>query len=182
MRPALAGVPELETERLRLRAPRAEDFETYAAFYASPRSRFVGGPLSRGDAWRSFAAMHGHWALRGFGLWMVERREDGALVGRVGLLEPEGWPEPEIAWTLFEGCEGRGYATEAARAARAHAAQALGRPRAISLIAPANAASAAVARRLGAAREGDWTHPEDGWTAHLWRHPAVPAPGEEADR
>ena len=175
MTPALVGVPVLETDRLRLRAPEARDFAGFAAFYASDRARFVGGPLSRGDAWRGFAAMFGHWALRGFGLWMVERRADGALVGRVGLLFPERWPAPELAWTLFEGREGRGYATEAARAARAHAYGTLGWDGLISLVDPRNAPSEAVARRLGAAPEADWTHPEDGWSARLWRHPAPAA-------
>lgn len=169
--PALVGVPELETERLRLRAPSDADFEPLAAFYASERSRFVGGPLPRGKVWRSHAALVGHWALRGYGWWSLEERASGALAGRVGLFYPEGWPEPEIGWTLFEGFEGRGYATEAARAARAHAYDALGWTTAISVIDPANAPSEAVARRLGAAPEADWTHPEDGWSARLWRHP-----------
>ncbi|HKK35900.1 MAG TPA: GNAT family N-acetyltransferase, partial [Paracoccaceae bacterium] len=111
--PALVGVPELETERLRLRAPSEADFEPFAAFYATERSRFVGGPLPRGKVWRSHAALVGHWALRGYGWWSLEERATGALAGRVGLFHPEGWPEPEIGWTLFDGFEGRGYATEA---------------------------------------------------------------------
>jgi RimJ/RimL family protein N-acetyltransferase len=179
MTPKLVGIPEIETERLRLRAPRASDFEALAAFYASERSRFVGGPRSRSESWRGLATLHGHWAMRGFGIWMLERRADGAHLGWSGLLMPEDWPGGEVAWTLFDGFEGHGYATEGARAARAHAYGALGWSTAISVIDPENAASEAVARRLGARPEGRWTHPEAGWSARLWRHPDPAALAEE---
>lgn len=176
MTPALVGAPEIETERLRLRAPRGEDFEVEAAYWASPRSEFTGGPQPRHDAWRTLATLIGHWAMRGYGWWTLEERGSGAVVGRAGLWFPEGWPEPEIGWTLFEGAEGRGYATEAARAARAHAYGALGWRTAISLIDPENARSEAVARRLGAAPEGEFDHFGE-WRARVWRHPG---PGEAA--
>jgi RimJ/RimL family protein N-acetyltransferase len=164
-------IPVIETERLRLRAPAAEDFELMAAFYTSERSRYVGGPQPRHHCWRGFCAIIGHWALRGYGFWSLEEKATGTLAGRVGLWNPEGWPEPEVGWTLFDGFEGRGYATEAGRAARAHAYATLGWPTAISVIDPENAASQAVAQRLGAAREGMFEHP-DGWRAEIWRHPA----------
>lgn len=166
------NIPELETERLRLRAPAPADFEPMAAFWASDRARFVGGVLTRMQAWRAFAAQIGHWALNGYGHWSVEERATGAYVGRVGLWFPETWPEPEIGWTLMDGCEGRGFATEAARAARRHAYDTLGWSTAISLIDPENLASQAVATRLGCARDGVFHHPE-GWRADIWRHPAA---------
>ena len=80
-------IPEMETERLRLRAPKPEDFEPLVDFYAGERSRFVGGPLRRDEVWRGFAAVIGHWALRGYGFWSVEIRETGACA--YGTL---GWP------------------------------------------------------------------------------------------
>ena len=82
-------------------------------------------------------------------------------------------PEPEIGWSLFEGFEGRGYATEAALEARDWAYRSAGWTTAISLIAPQNAASKAVATRLGAAPEGRFVHPEEGWEAEIWRHPSA---------
>jgi RimJ/RimL family protein N-acetyltransferase len=164
-------IPVLETERLRLRAPAETDFPTLADFYESERSRYVGGPQPRNQTWRGFCAMIGHWALRGYGFWSVEEKATGAYAGRVGLWYPEGWPEPEIGWTLMDGFIGRGYATEAALAARSHAYLTLEWPTAISIIDPANAASRAVAERLGCRREGAFTHAE-GWSADIWRHPA----------
>ena len=68
----------------------------------------------------------GHWALRGYGNWAIEEKASGALVGYSGLWNPEGWPEPEMMWGLAADAHGRGYATEAARRARAFAYRDLG--------------------------------------------------------
>jgi RimJ/RimL family protein N-acetyltransferase len=164
-------IPTLETDRLILRAPAAADFAPFAEFYASDRASFVGGPLGAEQAWRMLAMEIGHWSLNGFGRWIVETRDTGTAVGLVGLFEPEGWPEPEIGWDLFNGHEGRGYATEAALAARDYAYDILGWPTAISLVKPGNDGSAAVARRLGARPDGTFTHERHGPMA-IWRHPA----------
>ena len=111
-------IPALTTERLILRGPKESDFETIHAFMGSPRSAFVGGPvLDRFATWRAFLAVLGHWALRGYGFFTLEHRETGKLVGRVGVVCHETWPEPELGWHLFEGFEGQGYAYEAATAA-----------------------------------------------------------------
>ena len=117
-------IPQLQTERLLLRGFTQEDFEDYARFHADPEvMRYISGnPVSRSDAWRSFAVMIGHWALRGYGMWGVERKSDGSvLLGRVGLWNPEGWPGLEVGWTLGREFWGHGYATEAARAAMDYA-------------------------------------------------------------
>lgn len=168
---AAVEIPEVETPRLRLRAPAPADFEAVAGFLASDRAAFVGGPLGRLAAWETLAGRIGHWLWRGFGMWSVEDRASGAYVGHVGAWFPPDWPEPEIGWCLVAAAEGKGYAEEAARAARAHLYGALGWRTAISLIHPDNARSRALARRLGCACEGVFAHP-DGWSADLWRHPA----------
>ncbi|WP_212525144.1 GNAT family N-acetyltransferase [Actibacterium sp. MT2.3-13A] len=167
-------IPRLETERLILRAPALQDFEAFADFYASERAHFVGGPLNREESWRMLAMEIGHWQLAGFGRWIVETRDGGAVAGLVGLFCPEGWPEPEIGWDLFEGHEGKGYATEAGAAARAYAYDSLGWDTAVSLVKPANVASARVAERLGARLEGMFTHQRHG-AMQVWRHPAPAA-------
>jgi len=167
-------IPVLETERLTQRVPGREDAQVLRDFYASDRSRFVGGPKTTEGAWRQLATEIGHWALRGYGRWIAVERETGRAVGLVGLWNPEGWPEPEVAWDLFEGFEGRGYATEAARAARSHAYGPLGWTTAISLVNPANTASARVAERLGASPDGEVTHETYG-TITIYRHPAPEA-------
>jgi RimJ/RimL family protein N-acetyltransferase len=133
----------LHSERLTLREFRATDFEP-----------FVGGPCARNDAWRRLAMYAGHRVLRGYGIWALEARASGATVGQCGLWYPEGWPEPEIHWTLFPEHQGQGFATEAARRVRAHARDDLGFTRLVSCIEPANTASVKVALRLGARREG----------------------------
>lgn len=169
-------IPTLTTERLVLRAPRAGDFDAFAAFRASDRARFVGGPQTREVAFSHFAALVGHWAIRGFGRWMVADRRTDAPLGVVGPFHPEGWPEPEIAWSLFDAAEGRGLAQEAALAARAWAYDTLGWTTAVSLIAPDNLRSAALARRMGAVAEDDYPHPLFG-PLTVWRHPGPGASG-----
>lgn len=170
----LPAIPVLETERLRLRAPRLEDFAAYAAFGASPRSATVGGPFGRARAFSQFSALIGHWALKGFGRFLVADRESDAPLGVVGPMAPPDWPEPEIAWTVFDGAEGRGIAFEAASAARAWAYRALGWRTAVSLIDPGNFRSQALARRLGCARDGAFPHEEHGELL-IWRHPSPEA-------
>jgi RimJ/RimL family protein N-acetyltransferase len=147
-----AVVPTLHTERLLLRAFRAEDIDAYAALSADPEvMRYLGdgSALSREDAWRHMALLVGHWQLRGFGSWAVEERATGAFVGRVGLHFPEGWPEREIGWTIARPYWGKGLAFEAAKVALEHAFISLDWPRIVSLIDPANAASIRLALRLG---------------------------------
>lgn len=148
---AMPSVPSLDTPRLRLRQFMEADFNDYAALCADAEvMRYVGdrGPLSREDAWRQFAMLVGHWALRGYGMWAVEELPSGAFVGRVGLHYPEGWPERELAWALARAYWGRGYAFEAATAALGVAFDTLGWPRIISLIAPRNLRSIRLAERL----------------------------------
>jgi RimJ/RimL family protein N-acetyltransferase len=116
--------------------------------------RFLGGVTDREQAWRAMATHAGHWVLKGYGTWAVERRSDGLLLGRVGLWEPEGWPGVELGWKLCREAWGHGYAQEAARGAMKWAWSSLDLPRLISLIDPRNAASIRVAQRLGMAPVG----------------------------
>ena len=112
-------------------------------------------------------------ALRGYGRFMIADRDTDAPLGVAGPFYPEGWPEPELAWSVFAGAEGRGIAQEAVRAARAWTYETQGWTTAISLIAPANARSAALATRLGARPTGaTFTDPDSGKTAEIWRHPS----------
>ena len=144
-------IPHLETERLVLRAMRSEDFEAWASFLADPEVvRYLWGePQPRTDAWRAMAMTLGHWALRGYGMWGVERKSDGAFIGRVGMLNPEGWPGLEVGWTLGRPYWGQGYATEAALASTRFAFLTQPVDRVISCIDPQNKASQAVALRVG---------------------------------
>lgn len=162
-------IPTLETDRLILRAPKSSDFEAYATFCASPRSAGVGGPYTRGQAFDRMSALFGHWHLRGFGRWMVADKTDDTPLGIVGLYFPEGWPEPEIAWSLFDSAEGKGIALEAALASRSYAYDVLGWSTAISCAMPDNTRSVALAKRMGAVEEAPFMHAEYG-ALNVWRH------------
>jgi RimJ/RimL family protein N-acetyltransferase len=165
----VANAPVLETERLVLRLPGPQDFPAQAAFLASDRARFVGGPLAEGRAWRALASMIGHWAMRGFGMWAVTVRGSDTAFGLVGLYFPADWPEREIGWHIWDPTrEGKGYASEAATAARNHAFGVLGWTTAVSYIDPDNTASRRVAERLGAVLDASAHRPSP--TDLVYRH------------
>jgi len=147
----------LETERLTLRMFREEDFESYAEICADTEvMRYLnnGKPFSRLESWRQMAYLVGHWQLRGYGHWAIEEKASGQMIGRIGFLNPEGWPGFEIGWTLGRKFWGKGYAIEGARRALQYAFTELDRDHVISLIHPENLASIRVAEQLGEKREG----------------------------
>ena len=140
----------LETERLLLRTPQAGDFEDFAAMLADPRGMtYLGGPQPRTTAWRTFCTMLGGWVVLGFGMFSVIEKSSGRWIGRVGPIQPEGWPGPEVGWAVITDVEGRGYAYEAAAASLDHVFDDLGWTEVIHCIGDANVRSAALARRLG---------------------------------
>jgi len=164
-------VPGSETDRLRLRAFRADDLDAYAAVCADPevmRHLGAGLPLDRPSAWQQMAAFAGEWSLHGWGMWAVAGRDDDRLIGRVGYLRPPDWPEVEIGWLLAREAWGRGLALEAARAALRLGRASLGIAAPISLIRPENRRSIALAARLGAGFER--TIVLRGVQARVYRH------------
>lgn len=169
----LAGaIPELVTDRLCLRAPAIGDFDAWAEIACSARGVHIGGPMSRDDAFVDFAQTVAGWLLRGHGVWSVEPRDGGAVLGFVLLgLEP-GDREPELGYLFRAAAEGRGYATEAAAAARDHAFGTLGWSTLVSYIDARNDRSIAVARRLGALPD---PHELDGSNVYRHPNPARPA-------
>jgi len=168
----MTHIPRLSTPRLRLRAFTLADLDAYAAICADAEvMRYIGagGAVGRDVAWRHLAMFLGEWALSGSGMWALERRSDGAFIGRVGYLNPEGWPARELGWTLARSDWGQGYAYEASRAALAWGRDELGYTGLISLIREGNARSIALAERLGAKNEGPI--PFLGGEALVFRHP-----------
>lgn len=164
-------IPTLTTERLTLRPPRLSDFAAHAAFKTSPRAEFVGGTTTEADAWNHLCAVIGQWQLRGYGRWMVAETSTDKPMGVVGIHHPLDWPEPEIGWTVYAEAEGRGYAFEAATAARAYAYDTLGWSSIASFVNPDNARSVALAKRMGCQPDGQHMHPVYG-PLHIWRHPS----------
>ena len=156
-------VPTLQTQRLTLRPMTEADFPAYAAFLASPRSRWMGGPLTTREAWGMFCHDIACWPLFGHGALMIALSANGACIGQVGINAGPLFPEKELGWLLYDGHEGQGYATEAARAMLDWAARTLRLSGLVSYVDPGNAASIAVAERLGAVRDAraDRPDPED---------------------
>ena len=102
---------ELDTERLRLRMWRESDIDAYAGMCADPLVMRYLGPgktMTRHEAWRSMAFFIGHWQLRGYGHWAVEEKATGTMIGRIGFLNPEGWPAFEDRLDAGAACLGKG--------------------------------------------------------------------------
>lgn len=150
-----AELPVLVTARLVLRLPEPQDFEAYACFASDPETMaHLGGALPRALAWRDFTLRAGAWMTRGFAMFSVIERASGRWVGRVGPWAPEGWPAPEIGWSVAREVVGKGYAHEAAIASIDYAVDTLGWEQIHHMIAPANSRSIALAERLGAVNRG----------------------------
>ncbi|MBD0329070.1 MAG: GNAT family N-acetyltransferase [Thermoleophilia bacterium] len=155
---------ELETERLLLRRWRDGDLAGLARLNADPSVvRYLtpgGRAMSRAESEEQLRRFRRHWREHGFGLWAVEEKASGRLVGRIGLQYHRLWPtDPEVGWKLDPAVWGRGYATEGGRASIRHAFETLGVPRVVSIVHPDNAPSIAVMERLGLALAGRpwWT-------------------------
>ena len=176
--------PVIETERLLLRRWREADIEPNTAMLADPASgRFItsdGKPVT--DAflgWRNAAIMAGHWTLYGFGMFVVEEKQTGSFVGRVGPWSPPGWPGFEIGWGIASGFRGKGYAVEAATASIDWVFARFEIDRIIHCIDRENVASQGVARRLGAIIESEFDlfgHVADVWVTHREAWTARPRP------
>ena len=163
MSPAAARpAPALETARLTLRAHAVADFAECAAMWGDAAvTRHIGGrPLSEEEVWARVLRYAGLWALLGFGYWVVREQATGRFVGEVGLADfrrdvvPSLDGAPEVGWALATWAHGRGFATEAVRAALAwsdaHLVGPDGGPRrTVCLVAPENAPSLRVAERCG---------------------------------
>ena len=163
----------IETERLVLRKLAATDWPEFSPYALSDRSIPSGGPHTIGQAWRTFAIWIGHWELRGYGLLAIELRErPGTAIGIAGPYFPADAPEPEIGWQIWDPeAEGKGYAYEAAQAARRWACDALGMTQPVSYIMDGNARSIRLAERLGCIRDEKAPRRPDGLP--VWRHPPL---------
>lgn len=166
---ATIHIPTLRTRHLVLRAFCAGDLDGLAAMNADPDVRhfiYAGRAVTREECWLQMAAAIGQWGLRGYGFFAVEA--EGRFAGRIGVLHPLEWPEPELAYTMDAAYRGRGLATEAVAAVRDWAFERFEFPRLASFILPANVRSAGVAARLGAVKQGSVEL--RGFVADRWVH------------
>jgi RimJ/RimL family protein N-acetyltransferase len=152
-----SDLPTIETERLHLRPHTLDDFAQCAAMWADPEvTRYtVGRPLSEEEAWARLLRYVGHWALMNFGYWVVEERSSGNFLGEVGFADLKREIDPsiqgllEIGWVFAATAHGKGYATEASRAALAWADRHFPSVPIVCIINPENAASIHVADKCG---------------------------------
>ncbi len=166
-------VPEqLETDRLSLRQFREEDWKDLHAYYSDPVAmrHTIGRPLSEGETWRTMSGMIGHWQLRGYGPYAVVEKASNVVLGPVGFWYPHDWPSPEIKWGLAPAYQGKGFASEAARAVQAAGLKYLPEIRLISLIHPDNQPSIQLALAVGARLEKKIEFRGESWP--VFRHPA----------
>ncbi len=155
-----ALVPQLNTDRLILRAPDLADFAAYEIIMAADIHSYMGGPFNTEDAWLDFNQGIAGWALRGQGMWTVTLH-DQTVVGFVCAMCGFGDQETELGYLFLADHHGQGYATEATRAARDYAWDTQGVTSMVSYIDPKNASSRALAERLGATVDPDGVLPQE---------------------
>ena len=150
--------PTLTTDRLLLRAHTLEDFSTYAAMRADPMvMTFMGKGdlLGEEESWAKFQAMPGHWSLMGYGYWAITDKVGGAYLGNIGYADKKRPAEhpasgaPEMGWALAASAHGKGYASEALKAALAWGREHFGPARVVCVISDGNDASIRLAERNG---------------------------------
>ena len=151
--------PMIETKRLILRTWRESDIAPNTAMLSDPdTARYITSdrkPVTDElNGWRNAAIMSGHWALHGYGMFVVEEKSSGKYVGRVGPWHPPTWPGFEVGWGIAKEFRGKGYAREAACASIDWVFEHLAVNRIIHTIKPDNTASRSLAERLGATIEG----------------------------
>src|SRR5690349_16920036 len=150
-------VPVIETERLRLRGYRMEDFPACAKMWSDAVvTRYITGkPLTSEETWTKMLRNAGMWLVLGYGFWVLEEKATGEFVGELGfadfqrIIEPSIKGMPEMGWVLMRHVHGKGYATEATRAAMDWGDKNFGGARMVCLIQPGNEASFRVADKLG---------------------------------
>ena len=170
-------IPELQTQRLRLRAWREEDLPLFAELNADGEvTQHLLGPLTRPESDALAGRITEHFLREGFGFWAVEAPGVASFIGMVGIGIPSYTapftPCVELGWRLARQCWGQGFATEAARAALEFGFETVDLPEIVALTVPGNARSRAVMSRLGMTREvsDDFDHPLVPAGHHLTRH------------
>lgn len=177
---AVAAAPLLETDRLELWLPSRRDIGPMMAIVAHPETaRYLGREATTADHFARFSRNAGSWLLYGYGSFILRERDSGALIGNAGVFH--SWrglggdfdDSPEAGWILGVHWVGRGFAHEAMTAALSWFESEHGRQRIVCLIAPGNAPSIRLSKRLGFAPLRDAAMP-DGEAVRLFeRAPAA---------
>lgn len=160
----------LETERLVLRPFAMDDLDGIHEVLGDPVSmRYYPAPFTREQSERWIEWNLGHYRDHGHGLWVLESKVTGELVGDCGLIPQtiDGRREIEVGWHVRRDLQRQGLATEAARECVRYAFEEMGLSRLISLIRPENVPSRRVAEKLGMEVEKEISHGPGAGMPHL---------------
>ncbi|MEP2781505.1 MAG: GNAT family N-acetyltransferase [Pseudoruegeria sp.] len=146
----MSFAPTITTERLTLRHHQMEDFAPMAAIFATDWATYMGGPIDANEMWYWLGAEMASWQLIGFGSWAVVKTDTNELIGQVGINHPPRYSESELGWCIFPAYERKGFAFEAAEAARNWGFEHPDLQTFVSYIDSKNSRSVALAERLGA--------------------------------
>lgn len=170
--------PSIKTGRLLLRRWRDDDVEPFAAMCSDPEvMRYIGSGATRtrAQAQASIEAYERDWEKKGYGLCAVELLEDGGFLGFTGLSEPtflpEVMPAVEIGWRFARQSWGKGYASEAARAALEYGLKDLGLSEIVSIYQAENHASERIIQKLGMLFDREAIDPTCGRVIQVYRTP-----------
>lgn len=150
----------LETERLSLRELEQSDFSALCAILQDEETMYAyEGAFTDAEVQEWLDRQLARYQKYGFGLWAVLLKETGELIGQCGLtMQP--WKDEEvleIGYLFRRDCWHQGYATEAAKACKKYAFEALNADEVCSIIRDTNAPSQKVALRNGMAVKDRWT-------------------------
>lgn len=167
------AIPTLETERLILRAPTRTDFAAYREILLSDRAAYMDDTMDADRAWLWFVNDLSGWLLDGHGLLSMIDKACDSVLGFISITKLDRFPETELGWMTTAQAEGKGYAFEAATAARDWALGTRNMPTLVSYIDLENARSINLAKRLGAAPDPDAAFPkgESAQDTVVYRHP-----------
>lgn len=119
-------------------------------------TRFIGGkPSTTQQTWHRVLAYVGHWAVMGFGYWVIEEKGSGAFLGEAGFADfkrniaASMRGVPELGFALVTQAHGMGYATEAVSAILRWGDENLNYPKTVCLIDPENHPSRRVVEKCG---------------------------------
>ena len=140
----------LQSERLTMRLPQIGDLPDYINYCGSTRSKYVGGPFDRIQAFEKLSAMIGHWHLLGFGRFIFVEKATNKPIGHVGVSQLDKALMPDFTWTIWDSAnENKGFALEACLAYRSYAVRELEFTSLVARIMPENTRSIRLAIKLG---------------------------------
>jgi RimJ/RimL family protein N-acetyltransferase len=151
------SAPIIETQRLRLRPHRGDDYEAECAMWADPAVvRFISGkPSTPQQTWSRLLGYMGHWQAMGYGYWALEDKATERFIGEAGFADfkrdivPSMQNVPELGFVLASEAHGKGYGTQAVRAVLEWGDTHLPSKRTVCIVDERNAASLRIVQNAG---------------------------------